>query len=1407
MPFLPTYRGYFDIDPDYFPVVNENVITKHPDMWKKFYPHKTFVELLKTTVDALDRKKKLSIWVEGAYGTGKSHAVLTLKKLLEAGADEARAYFERHKLDMDLYNKLQRIKDSGKVLTVHRYGSSGIEGDNALVLAVQESVERALSDAGIENAAADSLKDAAIAWLSNEENKQVFNIYAQGSYKDDFGGDDVDAILNKLKTYQDAPLLELMGKVFKVARERQFRAFTMTPRGLCDWLKEVISANGLKAIVFIWDEFTEFFKKNAKSLTGFQEICELSETHPFYFIIVTHVSSALFSEGDQDYKKLNDRFVKPHSQISLPETIAFQLMGAAMEKNEEESIAADWQSIVDDLARRTRESRTAVEKAASIPEKDMLGILPIHPLAALLLKHIATAFESNQRSMFDFIKNESGDDAGGGFQWFIDNYGPGSSNNLLTIDLLWDFFYEKGRDFLAPDIRAILDYFNKSACQTRTTDDKRVIKTVLLMQAISQRTGDAVDLFVATGPNLDLAFEGTDIEGAGRAAERLSRNKDADGNYREGVLSKRELVSGNVQYIASINDINEDELKKIKEDIDKKSTAALVLEDIGGTTVAEEAVRLEGAMKLRYELYCACDSDFDQKTRPLRYNEAGHDGKIKAVVCFAKDEKEAVSISKKIAAALNEGSYHLVFIDTTDAPFGNAFDTYKNELARAMYLSGKDNSESKQHANRARDALKDWARRIASRGFSVYSEQCPSGERASTMEALTNALKAIDKKIFPLCLECEYNVLPTMYVASSLAFGVKCGATRTTSQMYKSGNANTKLETALKDAWDESNYWERRPNLLISKIKIAVDNKIKEGFANDGRASIRNVYEMLKAKPYGFMPCNLTAFIMGFVLKEYTDGSFSWSDGTTSCELTVDKLKEMLSEVISLQSGMRYNEKYIVEMSAADKAFNEITASAFGIPLELCASVEQTRARIRAKMRELSFPIWTVKQVLPEMPLKTERAVLDELIDSYREIANNTSEDKSEKSIARAIGNLSIKNPDAKDDLKMALTAENCTSGMRKYVSDFEGGALTSLAAEVGDAGQYINALRAKFSLSADANWVWNIDTANDKIRETILDYKIIAESNKIIAKTASFDEAIREWCNKCSLIRVSYAAAKGYLGGIAPLIAMLYSIKQAGSIKEGQRGEFLEQLRAHGDEFSSFYSNQFELFKKVCAHYVEGLSDDEARELFGKIPEGTFTYDQSEYLNLVGKKAEEHRSSLKSTQLKTLWQKKTGSASPKQWSKEHLMPILALVPDGEVREARAAFDAVNAAHPDADTTNRAISYLEKASFYDAMKDSQELDRVFTESIIKSNAVMLPDVAEVKEYLMMRIGAEPYDWWFALPEIEKRLKQMAEAKYSSGGYARALEKIDGMPVDEVKRYLKELIRNNMTVGMEIIKEN
>lgn len=71
-----SYREYFDIDPEYFPQVDKKIIEEQPDLWKKFNPHPTFIKLLKSMVDVLSRKQKLSVWVDGAYGTGKSHTLI-----------------------------------------------------------------------------------------------------------------------------------------------------------------------------------------------------------------------------------------------------------------------------------------------------------------------------------------------------------------------------------------------------------------------------------------------------------------------------------------------------------------------------------------------------------------------------------------------------------------------------------------------------------------------------------------------------------------------------------------------------------------------------------------------------------------------------------------------------------------------------------------------------------------------------------------------------------------------------------------------------------------------------------------------------------------------------------------------------------------------------------------------------------------------------------------------------------------------------------------------------------------------------------------------------------------------------------------------------------------------------------
>lgn len=1399
MPILEKYRHYFAIDPDYFPAVNESVIRDNPDMWQKFFPHETFVKLIKNTVSMLDRKQKLSIWVEGAYGTGKSHAVLTLKKLLDASEEETKAYFERYDLDNDLYNNLQRVKTLGKILTVHRYGSSSIHGDQDLVLAIQESIDHAFAEDGIENKGADSLKESVIRYLSDPENKKSFGIYVEGSYSSLFGGDTVDGIIEKLNTYSDVALHILMDKIFKVARERQIKAFTMSTRDLANWIKEIIKINELKGIVFIWDEFSEYFYNNARNLTGFQELIEISETDPFYFILVTHVSQELFSERDKDFIKLNGRFISPHSQISLPENIAFQLMGAAMEKNSDTEVLRDWEITAEDLQSRTRGSRKLVKSVARIGDKELQDILPIHPYTALLLKHISAVFDSNQRSMFDFIKNDRGNEIKG-FQWFIDNCGPEDENPLLTIDMLWEFFYDKGKDFLAHDVRSVLDYFIRRANQGLADDEKRVLKTVLLLQAISQRAGDSVELFIPNEQNVDNAFEGSDLDGAaGRCAEKLVRDK---------VLFKKRLGGGKFQYNAYVNEVSGAELDKFKEEIDRKTTSSLITEQLVDKTTVTDAIAFGGALKLRYELRYVSAADFDAQIKQLRNQESNFENKIVAVACFAKDDNESVVIGKRIRDALKDGSYHMIFIDATTTPFGkDGYSQYRDDMAQSMYQQGKDNTLAAQYANNAKDALKKWKIRIGDGEFIVYTAEKPEGERATSLESLYSALAEINKTKFPECLEAAYNVIANMYTPSSLKQGVDCGANQKTTGTFLSGSPATKLENALKGAWHEEQYWVNHPNLLISRVKVKVDSVIGDAFRDSNRISIKAIYDVLKSAPYGFMPCNLTAFIMGFLLKEYVNGTYSWSDGLTNDILDVNKLKEMVAEVINLQitPNPRYKEKYIVAMTDEEKAFNEATSVAFGIPQNLCTSVEQTRERVRSKMKELSFPIWTLRYILDSCDISVEEDVLSTLIDDFCGIANsnNLGGSKTESDIAMEIGRICIANKTAAASLKTILTKEKCTEGMCAYLSQFENGRLLILASEVGDNGQYINVLRRKFDADA-ANWVWNIETARQKIFELILEYEIINESNKVVDRTVSFDGMVAGWCDKCQYIRISYAAAKNYFDDLGPFLELLHAIKKSGQMLDSQKQTFLDLLRVHGTAFVAFRNNQVDIFKRACSYYLNGFSDEEIRELYQTIPAGAFTMEKSEYINLVDQKSGAYRSNLGSERLKKLWRDKTGTDSPRAWSKKHLMPILCLINDEDIQRARSAFSTINKAHPDALSIDKAIQYIENATFFDALNNPQTLDQVFRDSIIKGYSVMLSDIEEVKHYLDSRITVEPYDW-FALPEVEKKLQQMAEAKYAQSGCNRALEKIDGMDVSDLKRYLKELIKDNMIVGMEIIK--
>lgn len=433
------YNAYFDVDEKYFPCFDDSAINAGAP-WDDTYPHDDFIKLLEAAERMLSGSTKRSIWIHGAYGTGKSKCAYALRKILEVPEEELNQYwskFDNLRDKQDLRSRIIGHKRRG-IVTAFRYASGGITTPANLFFAIQESVDEALHASDAVSYYGDTtLKRSVITWLEEPSHKNFFNeLLKKPEWSQKFAQSNADEVLSTLKT-GDASTL--MNHISQLADAEGIKAMSLDADMLKDWLKDVIKGNDIK-IVFVWDEFSGFFKQNRNSLDEFQKIVALCQEEPFYLTIVTHQTDSIINADDQSWSIVKQRF--DFIPISLPDNLAFELIAHAF--SPKAAATSQWSSIASDLNRLLDCSRKHVMEAARVsPESKVVeGMLPIHPMTALVLKNIAAAFQSNQRSMFDFIKRKDETDIKA-FQWFIENTGPYDEYPLLTIDMLWDFFLRK----------------------------------------------------------------------------------------------------------------------------------------------------------------------------------------------------------------------------------------------------------------------------------------------------------------------------------------------------------------------------------------------------------------------------------------------------------------------------------------------------------------------------------------------------------------------------------------------------------------------------------------------------------------------------------------------------------------------------------------------------------------------------------------------------------------------------------------------------------------------------------------------------------------------------------------------------------------------------------------------------
>lgn len=1386
------YESFFDIDPSYYPVMTEELINEDNEKWKGFYPHDTFLSLLSTVTDVLSRQIKKSLWITGSYGTGKTHAVLTLKRMIEAEESEVEAYFKKNELDDNLLRRFNAIKNGDKkILTVYRYGSSEIKSLFDLTYAIQSSIKKAMIDQGIDVSSTMSLKDDILKTL---EDDSIFASFIeekiQKTYKSLFSPcATVNQLINILKNGSEIEVSEYVSKYHQMVEHEPTINIPQDAESLIKWIEEIIKKNNLRSIFFIWDEFTEFFKINQNNITGFQQIVESTSRIPFIVTIVTHVSHGQLALVDN--QKIMDRFA-PTIEIKLPDNMAFKLIGKALAIIPDQKM--NWDRIKNDLWENVEEAgRNVINSTkSSISEDDFKQILPFHPYAALLLKHLSSLFNSNQRSMFEYIKDGQADFKSNNFKSFIHRNGPYSSTPYLTCDVLWDYFFSDRNASLGKGLENLHHAYLRAADNKSLDEEaKAILKTTLLLQGLSEKAFNT-SILRPTQKNLNFAFSGSEIN-----QSLIKHNLEI--LCLQGILSTRPGKNNETEYLALSGNSDTQTIELLKKDVRNQSAI-----DILQTSKSfVDSVNISGALKLRYSINRTCTKTMNSVFNSLNTTPPNV---IPLIITYAKNNLESAEISAKIQNHIKSGKLlDVIIADVSNTTLSEQeYDEILEALANKKYWDQKaDRGQAGLYDQQAQLLVNNWIQKITSGGINVYKDGDINPIQVRGDDELISLLNQINQNRFQKGIES----LTTSAPLFDLNHGPN-GAILGMDISVKPQGRYISLGDPLKEIWNDALYWRNFPNHQLSQIKLDLDKFIQESFKKDGSIDFWKIWTKVASKPYGFMPCYLSAFILGFLLKEYSTGEYTWSNGSTSELMSPYKMGELIKDVLNPTYDKPKSIKYIVQMSEEEKQFMSHTAIIFDLNSEKCTSLEATRNLISNAIKKLEYPLWTLEYYVKNKNISPSEQII-KIIKGYCNISKNDITDKAQiKELITDIGKLFQNNPGLSKELNKITNTKNTMEGMKLYVS-FKYPDLIKYAEQVND-GSYLEAIKAKFS--ADSPWLWSDADINKEIERVCSEYKAFVVSSSFIGPTHTTFDMMNKWGNKLKNIRIPLDLIISNYSGMESNIRSLISIiRQKSQYSTIDYRDFSTIIETNMDIFESVFSydEQKIRFSQYCNETFPELGNDSELHdaIYSEIPVDQSSTRLDTFNQLIKNIIQTITCIRLNKDLERKWQEISGVSDPIVWSKNHNFPILLLF-EKDVGEARKVFDIIlNSSKNEKDLTS-AILFLDKPIFA-KIGDDTFIHNAFIAKIVKGYAPVIDinTISPLISMLLSEVGDNVYSWVDTIGTVDKVVSKYAGTCYRKSGYQKVYTEIDEMTPDEAKQFLKNLITDDVDVGIAIIRRN
>ncbi|MGB9865527.1 hypothetical protein, partial [Fervidobacterium gondwanense] len=910
------------------------------EYWKIFVPNKKFYEILSNVITSFDglEKERKSIWIQGAYGTGKSHATAVIKHLLWDDPRDIRDFVERIE-DSQFQERIKHFRNDSKVLPVVIKGTSGIDGPRTLRYVVQRAVKKSLLQVG------DDVEiESEFEQVINQIEKGIVRLEKLIQEADLAIYGDGQEIMKKLRN-GDTEILR------KIERVLENEGLHVTYDNITDWLSKVVEKLREKRVAdylaIYWDEFTGVLElQNAGSiLTEIQSIAELSEHEGVYLFIISHRKIEQFSKLRDDIGKVRDRFKV--IEYSMEPITAYHIVKGALKKLRphdyemvrKETLSRDVKDVMESIAVQEQKTTNASELLETLQDG-----FPIHPYTIYTAVLVARYFGSTERSIFKFLHDEVH-----GFKGFIEKNPDEEGEYFLTADKLWDFFYS---DFEIREDDAtfvITERYKRFKNQVEQNGEEyiKVFKGILLLNLLSRYIDISEaheNLYAPHRKNIKMMFAGS-----------------IKPSYIDTILAFFEeneifVRTQDENYFVTNSSLKHEEINKERKQLEPyyNNVSKIVEEVINNLDSAKEELEKLVQIGTREYKYVLLDDSMNENTiRSRLLSKLKPSSALNFALIFGTNEYALSSVKNLVRnLSLEKNFSHIIFLvlDTLfEEQVKNEF--IKNKAMAKVAESHRFNDEALLYQNNAIKTIKDWLSEVT-RGYVNWylngaSDRVPCdslGDKVGIQ--LTN-------KVFPHGFETleELRKNDNVWTRRNSAkaaepFILAKNRDELVRQLEDKKGIYRFLVDIIKDNSGEyivSNNLEIRPDVdkshplvvLSEEVEKAIEFESKKGIFNLGEA-----LEFLSEPPYGLYPCAVYFAALAFSLRKYVGKLYDLGKNGKEGQINEMQMIEKIGLIFDYFSDRKRIDKLEVRKGTEqEKKLSKILADIFGITSEITSSL------------------------------------------------------------------------------------------------------------------------------------------------------------------------------------------------------------------------------------------------------------------------------------------------------------------------------------------------------------------------------------------------------------------------------------------------------------------------------------